>query len=231
MCTSFVFRGEDTIIGMNFDNNGMDYSIDTKTKDWFVALVNGGRGKYPSFGVNMRGIFFSNLVVNSNGKGLYRRPSAKVTHTTKLISDIYKGALSTEGLHDYLNSAEVVNTPDWSCHNMIVDSKDGVFIVEPGRGHIYSAKDESRYVVMANESILDMRNNQAGSTCERYKVITRGLEGVASLDVPQAFSLLEKAFQKGGEWQTALTLVFSKNEGKVYYCRDRMINQIDVYGF
>lgn len=78
MCTSFIYRGQDTIIGMNFDNNGMKFNIDTKNPEWFTVLVDGGRGKCPSFGVNSSGEFFNSLVVNSNGKGLYRRASKKV---------------------------------------------------------------------------------------------------------------------------------------------------------
>lgn len=83
---------------MNFDNNGMDYSINTSDPGFFLVLVNGGRGKFPSFGVNKNGEFFNNLVVDSNGKGLYRRPNKNVTHTTKFITDILKGNILTENL-------------------------------------------------------------------------------------------------------------------------------------
>lgn len=30
MCTSFVFRGAETVIGMNFDSNGMAFGVNTK---------------------------------------------------------------------------------------------------------------------------------------------------------------------------------------------------------
>ena len=53
MCTSFIYRGQDTIIGMNFDNNGMKYTIDTKNPNRFTVFVDGGRGKCPSFGVEL----------------------------------------------------------------------------------------------------------------------------------------------------------------------------------
>lgn len=98
MCTSFIHRKNGKIIGMNFDNNGMDYSINTSDPGFFLVLVNGGRGKFPSFGVNKNGEFFNNLVVDSNGKGLYRRPNKNVTHTTKFITDILKGNILTENL-------------------------------------------------------------------------------------------------------------------------------------
>lgn len=43
MCTSFISSKNNVIIGMNFDNNGMAYFIDTKIYNWFVVTVDGGR--------------------------------------------------------------------------------------------------------------------------------------------------------------------------------------------
>lgn len=63
MCTSFISRTQDIIIGMNFDNNGMNYSIKTNVPNQFTVFVDGGRGKCPSFGVDSNGVFFNNLVV------------------------------------------------------------------------------------------------------------------------------------------------------------------------
>ena len=170
MCTCFIHRGKDTIIAMNFDNNGMKYSISTKDPQWFLALVDGGRGKYPSFGVNSEGVFFNNLVVDSNGKGKYKRPSSKVTHTTKLITDILNGVISVGGLGEYLEKTEVVNTPDWSCHSMICDSNSNSWIIEPGRGNIYDAADKSHYSIMTNFSIWDSINLDIKPSCNRYNI-------------------------------------------------------------
>lgn len=44
MCTSFIKKTEDNyLIGMNFDNNGMKYSINTRKKDWFIIYVDTGK--------------------------------------------------------------------------------------------------------------------------------------------------------------------------------------------
>lgn len=231
MCTSFIFRGLNTIIGMNFDNNGMSYSIATKIIDWFVVNVDGGRGKYPSFGVNKDGIFFNNLVVDSNGKGLYKRPSTKVTHTSKLVTDILKATIDVDQLSDYLSSIEVVNTPDWSCHNMIIDAQANVHIIEPGRGNIFSKRNESEFYIMSNESIIDMHQRNNVSNCNRYNAIKNELTGINNLDSRKAFSVLEKAFQTEGEWKTDLSIVFSKGERKVYYCENRNLDEIAEYSF
>jgi hypothetical protein len=231
MCTSFISRKNDVIIGMNFDNNGMAYSVDTKRHNWFVVNVDGGRGKYPSFGVNKNGLFFNNLVVDSNGKGHYRRPSKNVTHTTKLIGDLLNGTIKEEDLKDYLGRIEVVNTPDWSCHNMIIDSSANVYIVEPGRGNIFSPYKESDYYIMTNESIIDMQKNGNHAKCDRYKVVDKELNSIIDLQPKKAFEILQKAFQTDGEWKTELSMVFSKKEGKVYYCVSGDITKLREYTF
>lgn len=231
MCTSFISRKNDIIIGMNFDNNGMEYSIDTKLHDWFIVNVDGGRGKYPSFGVNKNGFFFNCLIVNSNGKGLYRRPSKKVTHTAKLISDILNETIKEEYLKEYLENMDVVNTPDQSCHNMIIDSLANVYIIEPGRGNIYSPYNESDYVIMTNESIIDMQNNGNHMKCGRYNAVQNELNNESSLNPNKAFRILEKAFQNDGEWETELSVVFSKKDGKVYYCTKGDVSKQYEYAF
>lgn len=221
MCTSFIHRKDDLIIAMNFDNNGMKYAVNTTRPGWFVVDVDGGRGKYPSFGVSRDGLFFNNLMVDSNGKGLYRRPSTKATHTTKLIADILSGALRTDDLNDYLARVEVVNTPDWSCHNLICDPAGNAWVVEPGRGNIYSPAGETPFVVMANVSVVD------GATCPRTDIVTRMLAESSTVDVPRAFEILSAAAQTEGEWITELSLVYSKAAGKVYYCRDRQFDKVE----
>jgi hypothetical protein len=218
VCTSFIFRGDDTIIGMNFDNNGMKYAIDTKNPKWFFVLVDGGRRKYPSFGVDSSGRFFNNLVVDSNGKGLYKRVSKKVTNTTKLITDILKEAIQPENLDEYLTNIEVVNTPDLSCHNMICDSNANVWVVEPGRGIIKNSANSLPFFIMTNFSLWDYMYENAECKCSRYNTVSSGLENVKQLNIEGAFNLLEAASQRNGEWITSFSMVYSKKSGAVYYC-------------
>ena len=231
MCTSFIYRGLDTIIGMNFDNNGMKYSIDTKNPNWFTIQVDGGHGKYPSFGVDSSGRFFNNLVVNSNGKGLYRRPSKKVTHTTKLIKDILNGVICVENLEEYLSTIEVVNTPDWSCHNMICDSNSNVWVIEPGRGNIRNQANSSSYFVMTNFSLWDSLYKNIECNCDRFKIVSHTLEKAEKVDIEKAFSILEATSQRNGQWTTSFSMVYSKNLNTVYYCLDGNFNEGFEYKF
>ncbi|WP_238860605.1 hypothetical protein [Clostridium sp. YIM B02569] len=231
MCTSFVYRGQDTIIGMNFDNNGMKYAIDTKNPNWFTILVDGGRGKSPSFGVDKFGRFFNNLAVDSNGKGLYRRPSKKVTHTTKLIIDIINDVICTENLEEYLKDIEVVNMPNWSCHNMICDSNANVWIVEPGRGSISNPAKSSPFYVMTNFSLWDNLYENIKCDCNRFKTVSCALEKTKQVNVETAFTILDTVSQRNGEWITAFSMVYSKNLHTVYYSLNGNFNERFEYKF
>lgn len=231
MCTSFIYRGHDTIIGMNFDNNGMNYSINTSTPGQFTVLVDGGRGKYPSFGVANNGLFANNLVVDSNGKGLYRRPSKKVTHTTKLLTDILNGNIPEENIDIYLKNIEVVNTPDWSCHNMICDSNGNVWIVEPGRGNLYSSRTSSPYFVMTNFSLWDYMHENTYCNCSRYHTVTDELSKISAMNIDEAFRILELAKQNDNEWNTAFSMVYSKLDNTVHYCVDGDFSKKHEYRF
>ncbi|WP_243122173.1 hypothetical protein [Clostridium thermarum] len=163
---------------MNFDNNGMEYTIDTKKTNWFTILVDGERGRHPSFGVDRYGRFFNNLVVNLNRKGLYKRASKKVTHTSKLITDILNGGICTENSGEYLENIEVVNMPQWSSHNMICDSNANVWGVELGRGNISNPTKSSPYFVMTNFSLWDNLYENVECDCNRYKNVSCALEKV-----------------------------------------------------
>jgi hypothetical protein len=199
---------------MNFDNNGMKYYLE-KDNTQFIVYVDAGQGKYPSFGISKERTFFNNLIVESNGKGLYRRPSTKVTHTTKLITELLHGKIRTLDLNEYFKKVEIVNTPNWSCHNLICDNYGNVWIVEPGRGTLYSPKEESDYVIMTNESIIDGREKGI-YTCKRYNRIAERLS-LKTITIPEAIDILKTVSQGNGEWRTELSLVYSKEEKAIYY--------------
>jgi len=233
MCTSFIYRKNDILIAMNFDNNGMKYKIDTKDPKVFNVLVDGGRGKYPSFGVNNNGVFINNLLTDSNGRGLHRRSSNKVTHTTKLVKDVLNGRISLIDLKSYLQKIQVVNVPDFSCHNMICDKYGNVWVVEPGRGIIYSEANESPYFIMSNFSLCDYRETGVltGIGTDRFLTSDNLLSKADDLDINSAFKILESVMQKDGEWVTDFSMVYSQKENAVFYCCNGDFQNIQKYSF
>jgi hypothetical protein len=233
MCTSFVERRNNVLVAMNFDNNGMPFNINLKDNRKFLVNVDGGRGKYPSFGINSSGVFMNNLLVDSNGKGLYKRASNKVTHTSRFTKGVLDGRIAQEDLNDYLQSMEIVNGPDFSVHNMICDNHGNVWVVEPGRGIIYSPAGETPYFIMSNFSLCDYRETGllAGSGTDRYVTAERMLDDADDLDVDGAFKILEAVMQRDGEWTTAFSMVYSQREHAVYYCYKGDFEKILQYSF
>ncbi len=232
MCTSFIERRDSVFVAMNFDNNGMPFNL-KKDFNSFVVFVDGGRGKYPSFGVNSDGTFINNLMVDTNGKGLYKRASKKVTHTSKLTGDVLNGIIKPDEISRYLENIEVVNGPDFSVHNMIADRLGNAWIVEPGRGVICSPAKETPNYVMSNFSLCDYKESGElkGDGLDRYQTAKKLLDKSDDLDVDSAFQILEAVKQSSGEWTTSFSMVYSQKENAVYYCLNGDFKNISRHSF
>ncbi|WP_310602014.1 hypothetical protein [Anaerosporobacter sp.] len=228
MCTSFTWRKDNVLVGMNFDNNGVPFSLSMKDPRQFVVCVGGA----PCFGVNSNGSFINHLMVDSNEDGGYKR-GKNIVHTIKLMTDILSNKLAQENIGDFLSEKEVVNVPNHSCHSMISDKSGNVWIVEPGRGIMYSPADESSYCLMTNFSLHDYKlsGNIEGSGMDRYKSADYLLSNANDLDVAKAFEILEAAKQSEGEWLTAFSMVYSQKENAVYYCYNGDYQNIQKFVF
>ncbi len=220
MCTSYIKKTEDNyFIGMNFDNNGMKYSINTKKKDWFIVYVDTGKIKAPSFGIHKSGVFFNNLCVDSNGKGDYIRISG-VMHTAKFLMGIVDEKIDVENLEEFLKQTEIVNVPDWSTHNMICTEQGNAWIIEPGRGNRYFELGKGEFQIMTNDSILEKKDDQNVS-CQRFQKVREVLEQEEEFDVTKAFEVLDDVKQQEGDWITEFSLVFDKNARTVFYVENQ----------
>jgi len=230
MCTCFVNRGDDLIIAMNFDNNGMKFELNTKIPKTFIVDIDTNFGKQPSFGINSEKLFVNNLYVDSNGKGLYKRIGKTRTLTTYFVKDILEGKIIQKDLNTYLEKMEIVNAPNLCTHNFVADKNGNVWIIEPGRGIIKNEATESPYFIMSNFSLVDY--NAGKKYCDngfdRYIEVEKHLEKNKKLSVKGAFEILEKVKQKG-EWKTDFSMVYSKNENKVYYCYNAEYKKILEY--
>ncbi|MDW2797933.1 hypothetical protein RZO55_10140 [Clostridium boliviensis] len=230
MCTSFIKKTEDNcLIGMNFDNNGMRYTVNTRKKDWFIVYIDTGKIKTPSFGIHRSGVFFNNLCVDSNGKGCYRR-STGITHTSKFLSEIIDGKIDVENLEVYLSQTEIVNVPDLSTHNMICTEQGNVWIIEPGRGNRYRELGDGEFQIMTNDPIFDV-HEEDNISCGRYKKGKEVLNQNVTFDVSKAFELLSDMKQNGIDWITVFSLVFDKKANMVYYVENQDFTCIKEYVF
>ena len=225
MCTCFVYRKENILIGMNFDNDGKAFKISSSSNRDFLVSVSAGKNYFPSFGINPNGIFVCDLMVDSHGAGVYKRQTDKRWVTTSLIKFILENDVQFEDLKTKLQRTEIVNAPNLSTHNLIVDRQGNICVVEPGRRNIFTEPHDSHWYIMTNFPLSDYAEivppSPSGGGSDRY---VKALNMLASMSgrmtVEQGFEVLKGVAQNSPNWTTKLSLVYDATQQELFYCLD-----------
>jgi hypothetical protein len=222
MCTSFVYRKENVLIGMNFDNDGKRFRIFSGDGKGFLVSVEINGNYYPSFGVSSTGLFVNNLIVDSNGEGKYKRQNDKRWVVSSIVSRVFEGKSDFDSLREQVGQVEIVNGPFMSTHAMIADILGRTLVVEPGRKNIYSTGKDSNWYVMTNFPLTEyddlVPQNPSGSGADRFEAAVSYLSSHdGPLTVDQGFDLLNRVRQDGPEWKTVLSLVFDPARSELSY--------------
>ena len=236
VCTSFVYRKENVLIGMNFDNDGKEFKISTNLGHDFLVSVKVNRKYFPSIGINQKGVFVNDSLVDSNGEGKYKRQNDKRWVTTSLIRYSMGSDVELDNVKEVLRKVEVVNSPNASTHNLIVDPEGNTCVVEPGRKIIFSGVKDSEYCVVTNFPLSDYEETTpvavSGSGSDRYqKVLEKLAKFNYSMTVEQGFQILESVKQDGPEWTTQLSMIYDGLNRKLFYCLDQKFDEIIEYDF
>jgi hypothetical protein len=236
MCTSFVYRKENVLVGMNFDNDGKEFKLSTGLGNDFCVYVKVDKKYFPSIGINQNGIFVNDSVVDSNGEGKYKRQNDKRWVTTSLIEYILGSDVEFENVKDVLGKVEIVNGPKSSTHNLIVDPEGNTCIVEPGRKNIFSDKSDSEWCIVTNFPLSDYDEITpavvSGSGSDRYQEVFEQLSRLnTQLTVEQGFEILESVKQDGPDWVTQLAMIYDGKTRKLFYCFHQKFDEIIEYEF
>jgi hypothetical protein len=236
MCTSFVYRKEKILIGMNFDNDGKDFKMSVEQGNDFLVSVKVANIFFPSFGINKNGIFVNDLMMDSNGTGKYKRQNDKRWVTTSLIKYVMGAGISFEDVKNVLQRVEMVNAPNSSTHNLIVDRQGNTCIVEPGRRNIIAGPRDSDWYIMTNFPLSDydeiVPSNVSGSGSDRYLKTLEGMRRLrGQMTIEQGFEILKSVQQNGPEWTTELSLMYDGAKQELYYCLDRNYDLVMKYDF
>lgn len=223
MCTSFVFRHPNRVlVAMNFDNDGKAYTVSATEGQGFTLAAKVGSAFFASVGVNANGVFVNDQMVASNPAGVYKRQSPKRWTNSRLVDTLLTSNLTFNDTLALLNRVEIVNVPDASTHNLIVDSQGNLCVVEPGRGFAVSPASDTAGFVLTNFSVLAhpgwFPQPVAASDCARYGRVVAGLRHAAeTMTVETAWALLEAVQQRGPVWTTALSLVYDATHRCVHW--------------
>lgn len=227
MCTGFVRKGKDMIVGFNMDINvgAFNYEVVANKEQFYVEIKDNQAGSIKAHGINHLGNF-ANQLNNMNFTKAPFRFGEDVVPLYKIVDDYISGKISYGDILKMVNEKEIVNMPEQAInipcvamHSLIADREGHIMILEPGNG--YSVIQE-KYAALSNftflESPADLIPESYGYYGkDRYDKAMEILR--ASNDdfsVQDGLALLN-AVKQTGTWATRVSFVYSNNENAVYY--------------
>ena len=231
MCTRFVYNGNDTIIGFNFD---IDLAVwkhtVIKEKDMFYIGIKMPDGDYHSFhGINKNGNVGTLLYVNGNEKGKYIADQ-KCCTISELTEKFIKGAITFDDALNIVQNSKIVYAPDATMQAMLSDKNGRVLIIEPGLGYRF---EQAKYSLITNYSILSPETTKPYivSGDDRFERADEQLKKSGDdFSVTEPFNIL-KSVKQEGLWATRVSFVYSIRENKVYYVLNNDFKHIKKYQF
>lgn len=226
MCTGFVRKGKDVIVGFNMDINirAFDYGI-VANKEQFYVEIKSGEVVVKAHGINHLGNFASQLNNMDFTKAPFRL-GKNVVPLYEIVDDYISGKISYNEILKMASEKEIVNMPgqaiNMPCiamHSLIADRQGHIMILEPGNGYCVLQGD---YAALSNFAFLE---NPANLTPENYgyygkdrydKAMKLLRESNDDFSIKDGLTLLN-AVKQTGEWATRVSFVYSNNENAVYY--------------
>jgi hypothetical protein len=201
---------------MNFDNDGKALRATAPADGGLCFSVCVGGRFFPSFGINSRGVFYNDLLVDETGKAKYLRKSEKRIASTHFIQEIIERGYSYEEALERVLGVEVVNNPNMCSHNMIVSPLGDCFVAEHGLPLARYPLGEAPFVVLTNFALTTEDGSAApiaGGGSDRYER-AQGLLGASSgaMGADGLFKVLAAVSQPGPAWKTVLSLVYDARE-------------------
>ncbi|MFD2370836.1 hypothetical protein ACFSO0_12955 [Brevibacillus sp. GCM10020057] len=221
MCTSFVYQGSHTCIGMNFDISDRRIKLVCQKDGQLLVMQEDGGQFYPALGINKNGTFMNLQMVEPSEEGKYRR-GKNCVHIMKLFADVLGEKLALTDVFTYVDQHAIVNVPGHSVHSLIAGMGQAC-VVEPGKKALGSAAiADEPFMVLTNFSLFARGEQENGQSeamgADRYRVARERLLAVQEPFEPAAaFSILRETAQHGGAFPTQLSLVAVAEEGVVYF--------------
>jgi hypothetical protein len=230
MCTGFVHKGNDVIVGYNLDLaiNAFDYKV-LKRKDYFGVSIKVGSTSYFTHGVRSDGSFANLPYMNGGLLGQYRR-SKDCCRLDILVNQYLRGKITFKNILETYQKRLIVNAPHYSMHSLFLSPNDDIMILEPGIG--YQLIKEN-YAIITNFPLLmtlpDYSNPWYGK--DRYDKGLKILQSASQdFSMKEALKLLQETSQKG-DYGTRLSFAYSKNLHSVYYCLEGDFTSVNVFHF
>ena len=249
MCTGFVRRGNDIIVGFNMDINlgAIDYNVYAEPDAFFVGvqmknpkglsieerkLYDGGKIKdniIRIHGVNNQG-HFGNCLNNLRFSKAPFKIGGNIISIDQVVHRYLTNEISLDDIIHLAMTKEIVNLPtnsveipDLAMHSLLSDKEGRIVILEPGNG--FSVITE-KYAALTNFALLELpkdfnKENEGYYGKDRYdRAMSILRESGEDFSVEDGIRVL-RAVKQEGQWATRVSFVYSNNENAVYYCLER----------
>lgn len=231
MCTRFVYRGDDTITGFNFeiDLAVWDHKIITEKDRFYIGILRPDGVRHSYHGVNRNGNVGTLLYVHGNPAGTYQDSKGCMT-IADLTEQFIQAKISFDDALEIVKERKIVYAPDATMQAMLSDRQGRALIIEPGIGW---REDDGRYSLITNYSVLAPESTMPFLVPgdDRYERTAQLLNTYGKhFTVTDAFSVL-RAVRQEGIWATRVSFVYSLTEHAVYYVQNNDFSQIKKYEF
>lgn len=231
MCTRFVYNGDDTITGFNFDIDLAVWNHKViKEKDRFYIGIKMPDGIYHSYhGINRNGNVGTLLYVHGNTQANYNG-SKNCCTIADLTEQFIKNQLSFDDALNIVKTKQIVYAPDTTMQAILSDRNGRVLIIEPGIGY---REEKKRYSLISNYSIIKPEVTEPFIVLDddRYERAEKLLACFRQdFSVSDALSILHEVRQEG-DWATRVSFVYSVKEQTVYYVLNNAFGTIVKYRF
>ena len=143
MCTRFVYRGDDTITGFNFeiDLAVWDHKIITEKDRFYIGILRPDGVRHSYHGVNCNGNVGTLLYVHGNPEGAYQNSKNRMT-IADLTERFIQAKISFDDALKIVKERKIIYAPDATMQAMLSDRQGRTLIIEPGIGW---REDDGRY--------------------------------------------------------------------------------------
>lgn len=231
MCTRFVYRGDDTITGFNFeiDLAVWDHKIIKEKDRFYIGILRPDGVRHSYHGVNRNGNAGTLLYVHGNPEGAYQESNGCMT-IADLTEQFVQAKISFDDARQMVRERKIVYAPDATMQAVLSDRRGRTLIVEPGVGW---REDRGRYSLITNYSVLAPESTRPFLVPgdDRYERAAQLLDTYGRrFTVTEAFSILQ-AVRQEGIWATRVSFVYSAKGHAVYYVENNNFSKIEKYGF
>ena len=231
MCTRFVYRGDDTITGFNFeiDLAVWDHKIIKEKDRFYIGILRPDGVRHSYHGVNRNGNVGTLLYVHGNSEGAYQDSKGCIT-IADLTEQFVQAKISFDDALQIVQDGKIIYAPDATMQAMLSDQQGRTLIIEPGIGWW---EDNGRYSLITNYSVLAPESTRPFIVPgdDRYERTDQLLNTFGKhFTVTDAFSVL-RAVRQEGIWATRASFVYSAKKHAVFYVENNNFSQINKYEF